>query len=669
MKSACAVASRLLGLLGANLILSACAHAPPQSPAASISDAGLSDWPRVASPYGRDPLVEARIQTIVASMTLEQKVGQMTLPDVLEATPEDVRRYCLGGILNGANSQPDGSRRASFAVWRALSARYHAAALATDLSVKIPLLWGTDAVHGHGIVFGATIFPHNVGLGAAHDSALLEAIGHAVASQVRATGIDWVFAPTLAVVQNYRWGRSYESYSSDPTLVRDLGAAYVRGLQDGFPDGRGVVATAKHFIGDGGTAGGVDQGINLATHRQMIDMHAQGYIGALGAGVQTVMVSYSSWNDVADNRNYGKMHGSRSLLTDVLKSQMGFDGFVVSDWNGIAQVPGCEKDHCARAVNAGIDMFMVPEKWKSFIRHTAQDVRDGKIPLARIDDAVTRILRVKMRAGLFEGGADRSIGDESALQARELARRAVRESLVLLKNNDAALPLRRGMRVLVVGKSADSLRNQNGGWSMSWQGVKNTNADFPAGDTVLAALRATLGTDHVAYREAADAVNIRELSAWGVDAVVAVIGELPSAEMLGDIAGVNAVAASKRYPEDLAVLRKASGFRKPVVTVLLSGRPLYANDLLNESDAFVAAWLPGTEGKGISDLIVADEAGRPAYDFKGALAFAWPRSPCGSAIADADDLELFARGYGLTYANAARLDTLPAPSARSGCSR
>ncbi len=487
-------------------------------------------------------------------------------------------------------------------------------------------------------------------------------IGAAVGAQVRATGIDWVFAPTVAVAQDYRWGRSYESFSSDPALVRAYASAYVSGLQGDLSRDTNVIATAKHFLGDGGTAGGHDQGVNYATHREMIDVHAQGYFGAIAAGVQTVMVSYSSWNDTADSRDYGKMHGASGLITDVLKTQIGFDGFVVSDWNGIAQVPGCERESCPRAINAGIDMVMVAEKWKPFITNTIRQVQNGEIPMTRIDDAVTRILRVKMRAGLFEGHSDRSRGDESALLARDLARRAVRESLVLLKNNGGALPLKRGTRVLVVGKSADSLRNQTGGWSLSWQGFKNTNADFPAGDTILAGIREATGQANVLFRESASDVDPRDF-----DAVVAVIGELPTAEMKGDVMSINSIAENRRYPEDLAVLRRVAGRGKPVITVLLSGRPLYTSDLINLSDAFVAAWLPGTEGKGVADLLFAGTNGAPTHDFRGTLAFAWPRGPCQSSFAPRDGEPLFVPGYGLSYRDQRNLGALATPSASSGC--
>lgn len=643
----------------AGLVLAGCtaeAIKPPSPPASR--GGGIEDWPRVASPIPPDPAMEARIRTIVAGMTIEQKIGQMIQADIRKITPDEVRRFYIGSVLNGGNTQPENIRGASFAQWRAATARYHAAALATDMPVKIPLIWGTDAVHGHGIVSGATVFPHNMGLGATHDAALVRDIGAATARQVRATGIDWVFAPTLAVVQNYRWGRSYESFSSHPAVVRELGAAYVTGLQGRLGSDSSAVATAKHFIGDGGTDRGTDRGVNPSRQADLIGIHAQGYVGALAAGAQTVMASYSS------TRDYGKMHGAGHLLTDVLKKRMGFDGFVVSDWNGIAEVPGCERDRCAQAINAGVDMVMVPEKWEKFIKKTARQVRMGDIPMERIDDAVTRILRVKMRAGLFDRKPDAVFGDASDLQARELARRAVRESLVLLKNNDAALPLKRGAKILVVGKSANSLRNQSGGWTLDWQGMKSRNADFLTGDTILAGIREAAGAANVVFDKTAAEANV-----GAFDAVIAVIGELPYAEMKGDVPAPAGIADSERFPEDLQVLRRVVGHGRPVISVLVSGRPLYTNDLMNLSDAFVAAWLPGTEGKGVADVLFRDARGEIAYDFRGTLAFQWPRSPCQAAFGKDDGRPLFALGYGLKYTNPQHLDPLDAPPATSGCAK
>ncbi|NIJ67069.1 beta-glucosidase [Sphingomonas leidyi] len=615
------------------------------------------DWPALRSPTAPDAAMEARIADIVRGMTLEQKIGQMTQADIRSITPDEVRRHYIGSVLNGGGAWPGMRKDAAVTDWTALSDAYYRASMATDMAVRVPVIWGTDAVHGHGNVAGATLFPHNIGLGAAHDPALVERIGRATARQVRATGISWVFAPTLAVGKNRRWGRTYESYSSDPAIVASYSRAMVHGLQGGLTGDGDVIATAKHFLGDGGTFDGIDQGENRTARTHMIQVHGAGYYPALDAGVQTVMVSYSSWNDTAAGKDYGKMHGSRELLTDVLKARLGFDGLIVSDWNGIQQVPGCTKDHCPQAVNAGIDMIMVPDDWKAFIANTAADVREGRIAMARIDDAVTRILRVKLRAGLFDRNpnAGAFAGKADALAARELGREAVRKSVVLLKNQ-GALPLAAGKRVLVVGASADSLSNQTGGWSLTWQGTENRNADFKGGTTLLAALRNALGAANVTFSE-----DARDVDPGKFDAVVAVIGETPYAEYNGDVRAPKPAAHSALHPADLTVLQRVSGKGVPVVSVLYSGRPAYANDLINLSDAFVAAFLPGTEGEGLADLLVG---GR--HDFAGRLSFAWPGSAC-STGEDAASIVQFARGYGLSYAKPGRTGPLPEPAVPTAC--
>ncbi|MEO8547420.1 MAG: glycoside hydrolase family 3 protein [Sphingomicrobium sp.] len=596
---------------------------------------------------------EASIRRIVGGMTLEQKIGQMTQPDIRSVTPEDVRRYYLGSILNGGGAWPGNRKDASVADWLDLSKRFYDASMATDMAVKVPVIWGTDAVHGHNNVRGATLYPHNIGLGAAHDPALMTRIGHATARAVRATGITWVFAPTLAVVQNPRWGRTYESYSSDPALVRSYAEAMVRGLQGNLKGGDDVLATAKHFLGDGGTFHGKDQGETRVSEAELIRTHAPGYYGALKGGAQTVMVSYSSWTDTAANRPWGKMHGNRYLITDVLKRRLGFDGFVVSDWNGIEQVPGCTKMHCPQSINAGIDLVMVPDDWKAFIANTIADVQSGAIPMARIDDAVARIIRVKLRSGLFDGSpATGPHPDASAIgdaQSRAIAREAVRKSLVLLKNERAALPLSRSGRVLVVGAGADSMAAQTGGWSLTWQGSENSNADFPNGETILGAIRTTLGPGQVDYSPDGKGVDPSRYRA-----IVAVAAEKPYAEGAGDIVFPATMRHSARYPADLAALNRVSGKGVPVVTILLSGRPVSANDLINRSDAFIAGWLPGTEGQGITDLLFARRNGRPAYDFSGRLSFDWPAGDClrrGSVQ--------FRRGYGLRYRRSVHIARLP----------
>jgi len=478
-------------------------------------------------------------------------------------------------------------------------------------------------------------------------------IGRATATEVRATGITWVFAPTLAVVQNPRWGRTYESYSSDPALVRSYGEAMVRGLQGKLGTPTSVLATAKHWLGDGGTFHGVDQGETRTSEANLARTHAAGYYGALQANVQTVMVSYSSFTDTASGKRWGKMHGNAHLVGDVLKRRLGFDGLVVSDWNGIEQVAGCTKWHCPQAINAGIDLIMVPDDWKQFIPATADDVRAGRIPMSRIDDAVSRIIRVKLRSGLFDASPATGPHPNSQVlhspAVRALAREAVRNSLVLLKN-DGVLPLKRGGRILVVGKGADSLPMQSGGWSLTWQGDQTTTADYPNADTLLSAMRKSLGAVRVDYSADANGVDVRRYSA-----IVMVAAENPYAEMKGDITFPASMRHTSRYPEDLRTLDRVRGKGVPVVTLLFSGRPVAANDLINRSDAFIAAWLPGTEGRGLADMLVAAPDGRAAFDFTGRLPFDWPADDCLSKQSGFQ----FHRGFGLSLAPHARLGHLP----------
>ncbi|UYB53732.1 exo 1,3/1,4-beta-D-glucan glucohydrolase [Xanthomonas sp. AM6] len=635
-------------MLAAVTLAAAAEAAPPSAPPAP-----LRDWPALRSAVAPDPAIEARVAQILGGMTLAQKVGQMTQAEIKSITPEQVRQYHIGSVLNGGGSWPGKDKHARVGDWLRLADAYYRASMSTDAAVPIPIIWGTDAVHGHSNVYGATLFPHNIGLGAARDPALVEQVARATAQGSRATGIAWAFAPTLAVAEDTRWGRTYESFSSDPALVREYGAAYVRGMQGRLGDDASVLATAKHYLGDGATEHGQDQGVARIDKARMLNVHGQGYYGAIAAGVQTVMASYSSWNDVAAGVDYGKMHGAAPLLSEALKQKMGFDGFVVSDWNGIGQVPGCSNASCAQAINAGMDMVMVPDDWKAFIDNTVAQVQAGQIPQARIDDAVRRILRVKLRAGLFAHApsASRYAGREDALLHRELARRAVRESLVLLKNEQSALPLRRGQRLLVVGKSADRIADQAGGWSLTWQGTDNGNADFPNAQSILAGLREVGGAERVRYAE-----SVAAAAPGSYDAIVAVIGETPYAEGSGDIVASSTVAHSQRHPEDLKTLQDAAATGKPVIAVLLSGRPLYVNDLLNLSQAFVAAWLPGSEGGGVADVLFGG-----AHDFRGQLGFPWPGQACPPPVAPADPARppLFAVGYGLRYARGGRVGALP----------
>jgi beta-glucosidase len=639
-----------LPVVGAAALLAGC----------QSTQAGLAPTRPVAS--ASDEALEGRIRSIVAGMTLEQKIGQITQADIRSITPDDVRRFYIGSVLNGGGAWPGKNMRSSVDDWLRLSDAFYRASMSTDMTTKIPVIWGVDAVHGHNNVYGATLFPHNIGLGAAHDPKLIERIGRATAEQVRATGITWTFAPTLAVVQNPRWGRTYESYSSDPELVRSYGEAIVRGLQGQLGTSTSVLATAKHWIGDGGTFHGVDQGETRTSEADLARTHGAGYYGALRANVQTVMVSYSSFTDTASGKSWGKMHGNGDLIDGMLKGRLGFDGLVVSDWNGIEQVPGCTKWRCPQAINAGIDLVMVPEDWKQFIPATVEDVRAGRIPMSRIDDAVSRILRVKLRSGLFESSpATGQRPDPSVLNSpaiRQLAREAVRNSMVLLKNDGGVLPLARKGRVLVVGKGADSVPMQSGGWSLTWQGDNIKTADFPNADTLLSAIRKSFGEGQVDYSPDAAGVDVSRYSA-----VVMAAAEKPYAEGMGDIKFPASMRHSERYPEDLQTLERVSGKGVPVVTVLYSGRPVAANDLLNRSDAFVAAWLPGTEGVGMTDVLLAAAQGAPAYDFTGKLSFDWPNSDCLSEHGGVQ----FARGYGLSYKEGRQVGRLPEAGPVSAC--
>lgn len=646
----------------APVIAAACTAHPASTfpPADSWSPAereAIDAWPtRKAGPL--DPAIEARIAKIVAGMTLEQKVGQMTEADIRYITPDQVRQYYIGTILNGGGAWPQMNKHARVTDWTALAAAYAQAATGTDMKVQIPIVWGIDAVHGNNNVYGATVYPHNIGLGAAHDPELVERIGRATARSVRAVGLGWAFAPTVAVVQNQRWGRTYESYSSDPAEVARNGAALIRGLQGHLTGDGDVLASVKHFAGDGGTDRGVDQGVNMSSAQDYVAIHGAGYYAALAENVQTVMISYNSWT-MGGTVPFGKMHGNKALVTGVLKQRLGFDGLVVSDWNAIEQVPGCTTDHCPQAINAGIDVFMVPEKWQTFIANTVADVKEGRVPMARIDDAVTRILRVKFRMGLFDRptAASRYTGDAAALADRPLAQEAVRKSAVLLKNDGAALPLAPGKRILVVGAAADSFVQQAGGWTITWQGDQTDNGDFPVGETLLSGLRRVYGDANVTYSADGSA-----FAPGKFDAVVAVLGETPYAEMKGDVRWPAPLGFTARFPDSAALMAKVTGKGVPVVTVLYSGRTQYATDLINRSDAFVAAFLPGTEAGALADLL----AGRQALDFSGRLSFAWPNTACPSGGEPAAE-RLFARGYGLSYAHPVRTGPLPEESVPAVC--
>lgn len=613
-------------------------------------------WPVIQSEVSRSEAIEQRVQSLLANMTLEQKVAQTMQPEIRDISIEDMRRYGFGSYLNGGGAFPDNNKHASVQDWVKLAEAMYQASVDDSLDgSRIPTMWGTDAVHGHNNVIGATLFPHNIGLGAAHNPALIEKIAGATAKEVAATGIDWIFAPTVAVTRDDRWGRTYEAYSEDPDIVRDYAYAIVKGLQgrdEAFLSEQQVISTVKHFLGDGGTQNGDDQGDNLATEQQLFDIHAQGYVGGLTAGAQSVMASFNSWHGV-------KNHGNPYLLTQVLKERMGFDGFVVGDWNGHGQIPGCTNESCPAAINAGLDMYMVPtQAWKPLLENTIAQVKAGQISQARLDDAVARILRVKLRAGLFDkpSPANRALAGDSSLIGhaahRAIARQAVRESLVLLKNKDQLLPLSPQSRILLAGDGADNIGKQSGGWTITWQGTGNQNSDFPGATSVYDGIKQAVDVAGGQVELAADGQYSQV-----PDVAIVVFGEEPYAEGNGDLANLEYQRGNKT---DLALLKKLQSQGIPVVSVFISGRPMWVNPELNASDAFVAAWLPGSEGGGIADVLLRRSDGSVHHDFKGKLSFSWPASPDQTTVNrhDPDYQPLLPYGFGLSYGDK---DVLSAP--------
>jgi beta-glucosidase len=608
-------------------------------------------WPKGSSPLPPDPVIESRIQALLAKMSVADKVGQMIQADIKDVTPDDVREYRLGSILAGGNSKPPGQPYPTASHWQALSDAFYRASMDTSGGGQaIPVLFGIDAVHGHNNLVGSTLFPQNSALGATRDPQLIHDIGEATARELRASGINWTFAPTLTVPQDPRWGRSYEGYSQNPALVAQYAAAVVDGLEGKpgtpqFLDAEHVIATAKHFVGDGGTRDGKDQGDAQISEAVLRDVHAAGYAPAIKAGVQVVMVSFSSWNGV-------KMAGNKALITDVLKGRMGFDGIVLGDWNAHGQVPGCTNEDCPVAYNAGLDMLEAPDSWKGLYKNTLAEVKAGVIPMSRVDDAVTRILRVKIRLGMFEAGRPsanplvaRSAQVIGSPAHRALARRAVRESLVLLKNHHGVLPIDPRKHILVAGDGADNISRQNGGWTLTWQGTGLTNANFPGATSIWAGLRAQVQA----------AGGSAELSVDGdykqkPDVAIVVFGEDPYAEFQGDLPNL---AYRPGNDHDLDLLRRLRGQGVPVVAVFLTGRPLWMNREINAADAFVVGWLPGSEGEGIADVLLRTRDGRIAHDFHGKLAYAWPRSAVQvpvAAVARGEHPQ-FPYGFGLTYAD------------------
>ncbi|MBN1906548.1 MAG: glycoside hydrolase family 3 C-terminal domain-containing protein [Deltaproteobacteria bacterium] len=591
---------------------------------------------------------DAKAKEILSQMTLDEKIGQMTQPeqDKVLGNAGDMQKYFIGSVLSGGDSDP--TKDNSLIEWTNLYDRVQEEALKTRL--MIPALYGIDAVHGHSNVLGAVMFPHNIALGCTRDPELVERIGRITAKEMRATGIHWTFAPAVTVPQDIRWGRTYEGFSEDPEIVKVLGKAMVMGLQGtDLSDPLSVVACAKHYAGDGGTEatkaprpgfpGGdivrmwLDQGDTKVDEATLRRIHLPGYITAIEAGVGTIMPSYSTWNGE-------RCSGSKRLLTEILKEELGFDGFLISDYNAIRQInPMNIKESIMISINAGMDMAMEPGGYREFFDTLKTLVEEGSVPVARIDDAVTRILRVKLAMGLMDESkthkADRALHNEfGSPEHRAVAREAVRKSVVLLKNDNKMLPLSKtGARIHVAGKNADNIGNQCGGWTIRWQG--QTGDVTPGGTTVLSAVKQAVSKEtEVTY-------SLDGTGAEGAAFGIAVVGEEPYAEGVGDKEDLSLDA------QDIATINNLKNAGIPVVVIVISGRPMIVNDILPQADAIVAAFLPGTEGQGITDVLFGD------FNPTGKLSFSWPRSnaelPMNINMPKEKYNPLFPIGFGLSY--------------------
>ncbi len=649
-------ALRILTVLGLLLSSAACGGSPvppvetraPAKPAAPQATAAVLAATATApakvaddKPSGalyQDPTAPTaqRVEDLLARMTLAEKIGQMTQVERNSIRPAEVNQYFIGSVLSGGGSSPLDNTTGG---WARMVEGFQKAALDTRLG--IPMIYGIDAVHGHGNLYGATIFPQNIGLGAANDPALMEKIGAATAEEMSATGIRWNFAPVVAVVQDIRWGRTYEGYSENTTLVSELSAPYIRGLQNASGAGLAVppsvLATAKHYIGDGGTTWGtsttygfkLDQGDTQVDEATLRKVFLPPYEEAIKAGAQSIMVSFSSWNGT-------KMHAEKHLLTDLLKGELGFQGFLISDYQAVEKMPGDYESRVVAAINAGLDMIMEPSSYKGFIYTLTNAVDRGKVPMARIDDAVRRILTVKFNLGLFEHPfADPALAAAVGSDAhRALAREAVAKSLVLLKNDNQALPASKDTPLIFVGGGyADNIGAQCGGWTIDWQGELG---NITPGTSILQAVKAAAGKNTKVEYSAIAAFE----SAGQADLGIAVVGEKPYAEGYGDAADLTLSGFDKE------LLQKMRERSKKLVVVLLSGRPMVITADLPLADAWVAAWLPGTEAAGITDVLFGDQP------FTGRLPYTWPASndqlPLGPVNPKAAQQKvLFPLGYGL----------------------
>jgi beta-glucosidase len=589
--------------------------------AAAVVDTGTAS---AADPIYQDPTqpVVARVADLLGRMSLDEKIGQMTQAERNAVSAADITNSRIGSLLSGGGSAPSPNNATS---WANMYDNFQNAARATPLA--IPMIYGVDAVHGHNNVAGATIFPHNIGLGATRDPELVQRIGKATAEEVSGTGIDWDFAPCLCVARNDRWGRTYESFGEQPEIASSM-ATLITGLQGAkLSDPGSVLATAKHYIGDGGTTGGVDQGNTQVTEAELRSVHLPPFREAIARNVGSVMITYSSWNGV-------KLHGHKYLITDVLKNELGFKGLVVSDWNAIDQIdgqPGFTAAEVRDSINAGLDMIMVPTEWRTFITYLRQEVQAGRVPMSRIDDANRRILTKKFELGLFEKPlTDRSFTPSVGSAAhRAIAREAVRKSQVLLKNQNGVLPLpKTAGKVFVAGKSADNIGYQSGGWTISWQGG---SGPVTTGTTVLQGIRSAVSASTtVTYNRNGTGID------GSYQAAIAVVGETPYTEGAGDRTGAMGLDS-----EDLATIATLKAAGVPVVVVLVSGRPMDISAELSKWNALVAAWLPGTEGNGVADVLFGD------FQPTGTLPFSWMSSASQQPINVGDGkTPLFAYGVG-----------------------
>ncbi|KAL1222049.1 Beta-D-xylosidase 4 [Cardamine amara subsp. amara] len=591
----------------------------------------------------RDAPVEARVRDLLSRMTLPEKIGQMTQIERVVTTHAVITDFFIGSVLNGGGSWPFEDAKTSD--WADMIDGYQNAALVTRLG--IPIIYGIDAVHGNNNVYEATIFPHNIGLGATRDTDLIRRIGAATALEVRASGAHWAFAPCVAALRDPRWGRSYESYSEDTNIICEM-SSLVSGLQgeppkehpNGYPflAGRNnVVACAKHFVGDGGTDKGVNEGNTIVSYEELEKIHVAPYLNCLAQGVSTVMASYSSWNG-------SKLHSDYFLLTELLKQKLGFKGFIISDWEALERLSepfGSNYRNCVKiSVNAGVDMVMVPFKYEQFIKDLTDLVETGEVPMSRIDDAVERILRVKFVAGLFEHPlTDRSLlSTVGCKKHRELGREAVRKSLVLLKNGKNSekpfLPLdRNAKRILVTGTHADDLGYQCGGWTKAWFGLSGR---ITIGTTLLDAIKAAVGDNtEVVYEKTPSEETLA--SGQGFSYAIVAVGETPYAETMGD-------SLELKIPLNGNDIVTAVAEKIPTLAILFSGRPMVLEPpVLEKTEALVAAWLPGSEGQGMADAIFGD------YDFEGKLPVSWFKSADQLPLtADVNSYDpLFPLGFGL----------------------